>query len=312
MKHSAMIFTLLLVVSCNEEVANNAEAEPITRSYTCTASPCLRINFKVDSSAPRLNNLGQTSSIPSGNAAQSPTFKKIAAHYYELLPNAATQVRGGAYLYQVEDTDAGGSTARDFSKINVIAPNNEAFSISLSQVPAATYQYLRISVSYQEFDVVFQKTSAPTVSNGTATIASFLANLSYVTSYSLGGQTINVNSNKAQGYWGFYSSNFPVINGVNPITGQAPSGATTVVNLIESTSPISREQNSCIVTGAFTSPLTITGSESADIVLDVTFSTNQSFEWKSTDSNSDWNLNSSYIAESVVDMGVRGMTISKQ
>jgi len=86
-------------------------------------------------------------------------------------------------------------------------------------------------------------------------------------------------------------------------SGQAPEGATTVVNPIFSTSPI--PQGSCVVTGAFVpGKLTVTGNESGDIIIEVSFSTNKSFEWQDVVPDGRWEPSK---GEQVVDMGIRGM-----
>ncbi|MFN0033330.1 MAG: hypothetical protein ACKVOR_14300, partial [Flavobacteriales bacterium] len=61
---------------------------------------------------------------------------------------------------------------------------------------------------------------------------------------------------------------------------------------------------SCVVTGEFASPLVITGSETEDIVVIISLSTNRSFEW--TEVNMDGFYEPS-AGEAVVDMGVRGL-----
>lgn len=73
-------------------------------------------------------------------------------------------------------------------------------------------------------------------------------------------------------------------------------------NPLFATSPI--PAGSCVVTGEFPAPLTITGSEQEDVVIIVSISTNKSFEWAETDGN---NLFDPVNGETVVDMGVRGM-----
>ncbi len=61
-------------------------------------------------------------------------------------------------------------------------------------------------------------------------------------------------------------------------TGSAPEGSTTVVNPINSSSPI--PAGSCVVTGPFPSgKLKIKGTEKKDIVIRVSLSTNKIFEW---------------------------------
>ena len=86
-------------------------------------------------------------------------------------------------------------------------------------------------------------------------------------------------------------------------TSQAPEGATTIVNPLFATSPV--PPGSCIVTGAFAgAKLKITGTETSDIVVEVSLSTNRSFEWKELIPNGKWEPLS---GEPVVDMGIRGM-----
>jgi hypothetical protein len=101
-----------------------------------------------------------------------------------------------------------------------------------------------------------------------------------------------------QGYWGLETA-YGVFSGDAPVT--------TVPNPIASSSPI--PAGSCVVTGPFTIPLTITGKETKDIKVTVSLSTNKSFEWK------DHNLNGIYEpldGDSVVNMGIRGLVPTAQ
>src|SRR6185437_9723165 len=119
-----------------------------------------------------------------------------------------------------------------------------------------------------------------------------------------------VNAAKQQGYWSFESA--PIGTYTVPyIKGQAPQGATTVVNPLFSTSAV--PPGSCLVTGQFVAadgttvtPLTITGHETSDIVITVSMSTNNSFEWVKHSSPPD-NYIYPLSGDTVVDMGVRGM-----
>ena len=74
------------------------------------------------------------------------------------------------------------------------------------------------------------------------------------------------------------------------------------MNPIFNTSPI--PAGSCVVTGAFQAPVTITGNETADVVITVSLSTNKSFEWTELDGD---NKFEPVNGETVVDMGIRGM-----
>ena len=62
-------------------------------------------------------------------------------------------------------------------------------------------------------------------------------------------------------------------------SGQAPAGATTVPNPIASTSPIP-VRFMCVVTGKFAQNLIINGSETRDVVLTLSLSTNNSLSGK--------------------------------
>jgi hypothetical protein len=105
-----------------------------------------------------------------------------------------------------------------------------------------------------------------------------------------------VNANKLQGYWGFEST---VLGQSYFLAGQVPAGLITVVNPLPN-SPI--PAGSCLVTGPFQTPLTITGNETENVEVQLSFSTNQSFEW--TDDNSNGQYDSGEVP---VDMGLRGL-----
>lgn len=190
-------------------------------------APRLIFKFKFDPNQERLNNLGQLSVMPSGHAGQSPRFNKISAHYIELTPTATTALGGGTVLYKNAETSAGGSTAIDFEKSTLVKEGEEFFSIPLSQVKADTYQYLRVSLAYQNYDIDLLAQGLSL----TGTLASFIGYNTYVKNFTVKNQPVSVNANKLQGYWAFETS-----FGVNE--GQAPAGATTVPNPIVSSSPI--------------------------------------------------------------------------
>ena len=84
--------------------------------------------------------------------------------------------------------------------------------------------------------------------------------------------------------------------------GQAPAGATTVVNPLFASSPI--PAGSCLVTGAFETPLSITGNETEDVTVILSVSTNQSFEWTDPDGNGQYDPLDGDVP---VDMGLRGL-----
>ena len=259
----------------------------------------VNFTFKFDSTQLRLNNLGQVAGIPAGNAGQSPRFNSMSAHYVELTKDQFTGLGAGAVLYHAPEVTTGGANAIDFSKA-IATGNNEVFlSLPLTSLPAGTYNWLRVSLAYQNYDI-YVSGSGQMIN---ATIASFIGFNTYVPSFKIKDSTVIVNANKAQGYWAVEASAF----GIGVVqTGQAPPGATTVPNPIFATSPI--PQGSCVVTGQFSAPLIITGNETSDINIQVSVSTNKSFEWKDVDGNGKFDPAN---GDQIVDMGIRGMIPKK-
>ena len=270
--------------------------------------PKLIFQFKFDSTQIRLNNIAQPDTISTGNAGQSPLFNKMSAHYIELTPSATTPLGGGEVLYKASETSIGGSNAIDFEQSTFAGNGETFFSMPLSKIKAGDYQYLRVSLAYQNYVVKF---FMDTVVSGItiqqefpATVASFIGYNTYIKNYTIQNQTVSVNANKKQGYWGFES--YVSVNGLTfPVlaTGQAPAGATTVVNPLFATSPI--PAGSCVVTAAFNpGTLTITGTETKDVIVQVSLSTNKSFEWIDTNPDGKWQPTR---GEQVVNMGIRGI-----
>jgi hypothetical protein len=264
--------------------------------------PKLIFKFKIDSTQVRLGNLGEPATIPAGNAGQSPKFNGISAHYIELAPNAFTQIGDGAILFHQQETTQGGSTAILHSAATVKNNGEVFFEIPLSQIQAGTYEWLRVSLAYQNYDV---KLRIDTTIGGfsvnqtvDATVASFVGFNTYVDKFTIKTKEYTVNKNKKQGFWGFETS---VFSQLFADTGSAPG--TTVPNPIAATSPI--PQGSCVVTGAFVNnPLVISGNETEDITVEVSLSINKSFEWREVNANGLWEP---LKGENVVDMGLRGL-----
>ena len=253
--------------------------------------PKLIIKLVIDSTQARLGNLGNPTSIPAGNAGQHPIFNSISAHYLELAPNAYTALGSGVKLYHAAETALGGSTAIDFSKAIIKKPGEIFLEIPLKDIPSGNYEWVRLSLSYQNYDVKFYYNNLPY----SGTIASFVGYNNYITSFLIKNQSLAVNDNKMQGFWAFET-----ITGVQ--SGQ--SAATTVPNPLALTSPI--PPGSCVVTGQFANALSITGNEKQDITVKMSLSTNNSFEWNDTNGNGKWDVGPGTI-ENVVDMGLRGL-----
>lgn len=278
-------------------------------SYTPTgATPRLVFKFKFDSTQVRLDNLGNPSTVPAGNAAQSPIFNFMSQHYIELA-NDTNLVGTGKVLHVGTQTTAGGASAIDYCSSVQTADNAIFFATPISSITPGSYKWLRISLAYQNYTISYKSTSLPT-GYGTGTVASFIGFKTYITGYQINGVSYNPSAaaggqgNHLQGYWGFQTN----VAGTNYFIDGQSAGATTVPNPLFALSPI--PAGSCLVTGQFVdntlanAPLVITGLETSDIVITVSLSTNKSFEW--IDSTPDgWYQPEA--GESVVDMGIRGM-----
>ena len=253
--------------------------------------PQLIIKLKFDASQERLNNLGQPATIPAGNAAQSPTINKMSANYIEFAPTATTALGTGEIIFEGDETNTGGAQAINFQNA-LFAGNDELFlSVPLSDVASGNYNWVRVSLAYQE-GIINVLTNGNEIAG---TLASFVGYNNYITSFNLNDNIFDINANKLQGFWAFEALGFTT-------QGQAPEGATTVPNPLFNSSPI--PQGSCVVTGQFENQLEITGNETEDIEVTLSFSINNSFEW--TEVNLDGKYEPS-IGEQVVDMGLRGL-----
>ena len=329
----AILLISSIIFSCKKKEEEAAPEETPTTTGTPTddgypdtvwtatgTGPRLIFKFVFDSTQARLDNVGNPSTVASGNSAYSPKFNQMAAHYLELAPGDLTAVGSGQVLYHAPETAAGGTTAIQFSKSVVVRENVVFYSIPLSQVTAGTYKWLRLSLSYQNYDIPYKANALTTPGHiGTGTIASFLGYKTYVTKYKIKDKDFVPSSpapvggpyvNHLQGYWGFetYIPGYTTNNGYWVADGQS-TGTTTVVNPNPS-SPI--PAGSCLVTAQFANStgvsnqvLTITGTETQDIIVTVSLSTNKSFEF--VDPNGDGYYQPENLNEWPVDMGIRGM-----
>ncbi|MBK7666137.1 MAG: hypothetical protein IPJ32_01620 [Sphingobacteriaceae bacterium] len=314
----------LAFIACRKDTKTEEPIPDPTPTVTCPPTSCVNpdtvfvasgsgpyliFQFKFDSTQARLNSFGMPATVPSTNAACSPKFNKMSAHYIEMAQTDLTAVGAGKVLYRANETDCdGGEKAIAFCQSVVVRENKTFFAIPLSQVGAGTYKWLRVSLAYQNYDIPFLTTSTGSITQW-GTVASFLGFNNYVTQYKIKNVMATPSSsvggagNHKQGYWGFETM---VSSVTYTADGQPPAGATTVVNPNPS-SPI--PAGSCLVTGEFfngvsNSPLVITGSETSDIVITVSLSTNKSFEWKEVTFDGYYQPDA---GEFPVDMGIRGM-----
>ena len=281
-------------------VACKKDSTTTTTTSTTPAGPQLVFIFKFDSTQVRLNNLGKVDTMPAGHSGLSPVFNLMSSHYVELAPTAYTALGAGDVLYRAPEVGSGPGLAIDFSQSIVVPAGQPFLTVPISSVTKGTYQWLRVSLAYQNYNIKYTA-SAYSLYNAPGTLASFIGFNTYITSYKINTKSVTVNAAKAQGYWGFEDA-------YGVVTGQAPSGATTVPNPLFASSPI--PAGSCVVTGQIVNssmvaaPLTITGNETQNDTIIVSLSTNKSFEWK------DKNMNGLYEpldGDTVVDMGVRGL-----
>ena len=306
MKHYRVAYIALCICAASCTKADNGEA----------AEAKLIFRYRFDSTQERLNNTGQPASLPDGNAAQSPVFNSMNTHYIELALNASTPLGKGVILYKAPETDAGGEAAIDFER-SVSARNNEVFyAMPLKDIAPGEYEWLRISLAFQNYTVQYHVDTTITITTDsttnnividqdfTGTVASFIGYNTYIKSYLIKSQSLTVDGNRKQGYWGFETTlSGEGFNETYTTSGQSPEGGTTVVNPIFDTSPV--PAGSCVVTAAFIpGKLVITGKETENIIVEVSLSTNKSFEWKEVVNNGKWDP---LKGEPVVDMGIRGM-----
>ncbi len=286
MKIKTQIWTVLLALACFSCTDKDDEVKD-----EVSDGPQLIIKFKFDPTQVRLNNVGQPAAVPVGNAAQSPIFNTISSHYVELAPNATTALGLGKILYRAPETTVGGTNAIDFSKAKIVSENEVFLSIPLSQLAAGNYEWVRVSLAYQNYNINILNSGV----DYTGTLASFVGFNTYIGTHNIGSASFPVDGNRLQGYWALN------VNGI-PFSGQAPAGATTVPNPIAATSPI--PSGSCVVTGKFAENLVITGNETRNIEMTLSLSINNSFEWEEVNADGKYEPSA---GENVVDMGLRGL-----
>lgn len=294
------VLTTLFFLSCQKKV-----------------DPILHFRIKFDPLQERLNANGLPSGVASGRAAQSPLLNAIGIQQIELTTNNSTPLSKGTVVLSTPIITAAGESAIDFSQVKMAKDGEIFFSIPMSKLGIGRYEWARVAVAYQNFDVLFNMLNVPFSGNFNderGTLATFLGNNNYITQYRVGTKDETINGNKKQGYWCFesklasaYSSNDRIYN------GQVTDGATTFVNPIHQTSPI--PSGSCVVTGRFDTPLSITGKETEDMTVILSFSTNRSFEWEeSINRNGKWDTDRQAATgqpniEKILDTGLRGLRI---
>lgn len=306
MKRTSLLFSVLMGISlfsCSDDPSTGNPG---------TEVPRLNITFIMDADAGRLDNLGNPASVPEGNAAQSPDFNVLGLHFIGLYADQFTPYDEGITIVSTATTGSGGAQAIDFDSEVFFNEEINTLSVPLNHVTAGSYEYFRASVGYQKYKIVYNlegaETEIPDWPDGVddnidvdGFVASFLGYNTYIGSYVIEDQTVSVNGNKAQGYFGLETKGD--IQGfafVQLTQGNTPQ--TTVPNPISDTSPV--PEGSCVVTGQFPSALVIPASATEDINIEVVISINNSFEWEDGNGNGKFEP---LLGETVVDMGTRGV-----
>ncbi|MGB1205870.1 MAG: hypothetical protein ACPG5B_09500 [Chitinophagales bacterium] len=296
MKQTSLAFLLALffcvATSCTKtETPDDTNNNTNTETYNNSAANII-FKFEFDETQERLNNIGLPAEIPAGHAAQTPNFRSISAHYVELAPLPFTLLGEGAVLYKGEETEIGGEKAIDFDKATLADEGEIFLSVPISSIPTDSYQYLRVSLSYQNYDIQLRALGFDI----TGTLASFIGYNTYIDDFGIKNDIVSVHANRRQGFWAF-ETDFS-----EPLVGEAPAGAVTVPNPLFDSSPI--PQGSCVVTGPFEQALAITGEETEDIIITISLSINNSFEWVDNNNNA---IFEPLDGEMPVDMGIRGL-----
>jgi hypothetical protein len=272
--------------------------------------PNLVFNLAFDAGQARLNNFGVPVSIPVGHAAQTPVFNEMSLHYIELSQDSTTQLGKGEIVYESAVTTFGGGEAIDFEN-SVKAGNNKEFCrLKISTIKPGRYEYIRASASYQNYVVRYNIKGIPAVGDlvqQSGILSSFVGYNTYIKNVVPKKQILTVNANVPQGYWVFETDLLAPYDLYNKLYFGQSAGTTTVVNPLFNSSPI--PSGSCVITGKLTEPLIITGDEKEDIVVKLSFSINNSFEWIDNNGNNqlDFYGTPGNPQEPVVDMGLRGL-----
>lgn len=130
----------VLMIACSSDDSNNPTP----------SEPNLIIKLKFDPNQERLGNLGQPVAVSSGNAAQTPSINRMSANYIELAPSANTALGAGEIIFEGQETTVGGDVAIDFQN-SIFAGHNDTFlTIPLSDINPGSYEWVRVSLAYQE------------------------------------------------------------------------------------------------------------------------------------------------------------------
>jgi hypothetical protein len=288
--------------------------------FGCKKEPDKMLHFviKFDPLQEKLGNNGLPAALRTDLAAQSPALNSIGFNGIELVQNEFTKYGQGVSVFSTPETTLGGDKAIDYQQVRLGKSGETIVSIPLKNVAPGTYNWIRTSVAYQNFDVIFNMLNVPFAGNfleERGTMASFMASNTYITPYKIWEKMDSTKGNKKQGFWAFETKLSPAYKPYNRMfNGQSAAGSITSPNPLLQTAPTPLDNT--ILTGRLEGPLSISGSETADVTVILTFSNNKSFEWEETiNRNGKWDFNLQPVpgqpsVERVVDMGMRSLKAS--
>jgi hypothetical protein len=287
---------------------------------SCKKEPERMLHFiiRFDPSQEKLGNNGLPALLRTDLAAQTPLVNEIGLNGIELVQNDFTKFGEGVSVFSTPETTVGGTQAVDYQQVKLGKSGERLVSIPLNSILPGTYNWVRTSVAYQNFDVIFNMLNVPFAGNfleERGTLATFTASNNYITAYKVWDRVDSVKGNRKQGYWCLETKLSPAYKPYNRMfNGQSATGTITSPNPLSQTAPT--PENFTILTGRFETPLSISGSETSDVTVTLTFSNNKSFEWEETiNKNGKWDFNLQPImgqpsVERVMDMGLRGLKAS--
>lgn len=104
-------------------------------------------------------------------------------------------------MYKNAETTTGGAQAIDFSKSKVAADGESFFEIPIKEVKPGYYEYLRVSLAYQCYDIKINV--AALGQEITGTLAAFIGYNTYIGSYKIKDSTVSLNGTdrRVTGRW---------------------------------------------------------------------------------------------------------------
>jgi hypothetical protein len=162
-------------------------------------------------------------------------------------------------------------------------------------------------LAYQNYDIKYY---LDTVISGITikqefpgTTASFIGYKTYIKNLTIKTQTLPVNANKVQGFWALKQPLIILVLITLSLHQDKRPGCHNSsqpdLRYITNTGRVL-----CCYGCIYSRKLKITGTETSDIVIEVSLSTNKSFEWTEVVNDGRWEPGK---GEQVVDMGIRGM-----